>query len=175
MRASEDPQRARGQARHVLPGIARDHGRETSPNHTAMITGACGDTSGIPANDFNIYGNGAVSVDGCPLVTTSSGPTKAGLAPGCVKAQTVFQSTAAKAVRNRITTAGIFRQTRQLATLFSAKRSTKKYAADYLWTPCTSTKTSLLPQSAAERLRLCRRQVHHGCGADPLSARASEG
>ena len=48
---------------------------ETNPNHTAMITGAYGDTSGIPANDFNIYGNGAASVDGCPLVTTSSGPT----------------------------------------------------------------------------------------------------
>ena len=114
---------------------------ETNPNHTAMITGAYGDTSGIPANDFNIYGNGAASVDGCPLVTTSSGPTKAGLAPGCVKAQTVFQSTAAKAVRNRITTAGIFGKPK-LATLFSAKRSKKKYAADYLWTPCTSTKTS---------------------------------
>ena len=32
---------------------------ETNPNHTAMITGACTATSGIPANDFNIYGNGA--------------------------------------------------------------------------------------------------------------------
>ena len=32
---------------------------ETNPNHTAMITGAYGDTSGIPANDFYLYGSGA--------------------------------------------------------------------------------------------------------------------
>lgn len=110
---------------------------ETNPNHTAMITGAYGDTSGIPANTFALYGNGAASVDGCPLTTKGSGPTEAGLAPQCVTAQTFFQSTATKKVRNRITSAGIFGKPK-LATLYSAKRSKKKYAADYLWTPCTT-------------------------------------
>ncbi|MEZ5185053.1 MAG: alkaline phosphatase family protein [Candidatus Nanopelagicales bacterium] len=110
---------------------------ETNPNHTAMITGAYADTSGIPANGFALYGNGARSVDGCPLDTKGAGPTKAGLAPACVTAQTFFQSTATKAVRKRITSAGIFGKPK-LATLFSAKRSKKKYAADYLWTPCTT-------------------------------------
>ncbi len=110
---------------------------ETNPNHTAMITGAYGDTSGIPANGFALYGNGASSVDGCPLTTRGDGPTKAGLAPGCVQAQTFFQSTATKSVRNRITSAAIMGKPK-LATLYSAKRSKKKYAADYLWTPCTT-------------------------------------
>ena len=36
---------------------------ETNPNHTAMITGAYADTSGIPANDFAMYGNGASSAE----------------------------------------------------------------------------------------------------------------
>lgn len=113
---------------------------ETNPNHTAMITGAYGDTSGIPANSFALYGNGESSVAGCPLITMGSGPTKADVAPECVTAQTFFQSTAAKKVRDRITSAGIFGKPK-LATLFSAKRSKKHYAADYLWTPCpTSSK-----------------------------------
>ncbi|HQR80898.1 MAG TPA: alkaline phosphatase family protein, partial [Actinomycetota bacterium] len=112
---------------------------ETNPNHTAMITGAYADTSGIPGNDFALYGHGAKSVEGCPLDTTGAGPTDAGLAPACVKAQTFFQSTAVKAVRNKVTSAGIFGKPK-LATLFAAKRSKNKYAADYLWTPCTSTK-----------------------------------
>ncbi len=112
---------------------------ETNPNHTAMITGAYSDTSGIPANDFAMYGNGASKASGCPLVTTGSGPTKTGLAPACVTAQTFFQSTAVSGVRDRVTSAGIFGKPK-LATLFSAKRSKKKYAADYLWTPCTTSK-----------------------------------
>jgi predicted AlkP superfamily pyrophosphatase or phosphodiesterase len=110
---------------------------ETNPNHTAMITGAYGDTSGIPANSFALYGDGASSVQGCPLTTRGDGPTKAGLAPECVQAQTFFQSTAKKKYRDRITSAGIFGKPK-LATLYSAKRSKKKYAADYLWTPCTT-------------------------------------
>ena len=53
----------------------------------------------------------------------------------------MFQSTAAKAVRHfRITTAGIFGKPSWPRFLRQAlpRRST----ADYLWTPCTSTKTS---------------------------------
>lgn len=106
---------------------------ETNPNHTAMISGAYADTSGIPANDFALYGKGATSVDGCPVAKNAKAPSKTGLAAGCVKAQTFFQSTAGN---QRITTAGVFGKPK-LATLFSAKRSAKKYAADYLWTPCT--------------------------------------
>ncbi len=110
---------------------------ETNPNHTAMLTGAYADTSGIPANDFALYGQGSSSVDGCPVTKNPKGPSEAGLGAGCVKAQTLFQSTATKAVRSRITSAGVFGKPK-LATLFAAKRSAKKYAADYLWTPCTS-------------------------------------
>ncbi len=114
---------------------------ETNPNHTAMITGAYADTSGIPGNDFALYGNGAKSVDGCPLDAASNGPVGIGLAPGCVRAQTFFESTTTKATRKKVTSAGIFGKPK-LATLFAAKRSNKKYAADYLWTPCsTVTKT----------------------------------
>ena len=114
---------------------------ETNPNHTAMITGAYADTSGIPGNDFALYGNGAKSVDGCPLDTAGSGPSGIGLAPGCVRAQTFFQSTTSKSTRKKVTSAGIFGKPK-LATSFAAKRSKKKYAADYLWTPCsTVTKT----------------------------------
>ena len=109
---------------------------ETNPNHTAMITGAYADTSGIPANDFAMYGNGAASADGCPLEKRTQGPSTTGLAPACVKAQTIFQSTATAGVRDKVTSAGIFGKPK-LATLFAAKRSKKKYAADYLWTPCT--------------------------------------
>jgi predicted AlkP superfamily pyrophosphatase or phosphodiesterase len=114
---------------------------ETNPNHTAMITGAYADTSGIPANDFAMYGNGAASADGCPLEKRTAGPSTTGLAPACVKAQTIFQSTAAPGVRDKVTSAGIFGKPK-LATLFAAKRSKKKYAADYLWTPCTGTPAS---------------------------------
>jgi len=109
---------------------------ETNPNHTAMITGAYADTSGIPANDFAMYGNGASTAEGCPLERRTQGPSTTGLAPACVQAQTIFQSTSTAGVRDKVTSAGIFGKPK-LATLFAAKRSKKKYAADYLWTPCT--------------------------------------
>jgi predicted AlkP superfamily pyrophosphatase or phosphodiesterase len=106
---------------------------ETNPNHTAMITGAYADTSGIPANDFALYPDAAA---GCP-VAPGRGPSEAGLSAKCVLAETFFQSTARGTVKNRITSAGVFGKPK-LATLFSAKRSKGRYAADYLWTPCAS-------------------------------------
>lgn len=109
---------------------------ETNPNHTAMISGAYADSSGIPGNDFALYGKGATSVDGCPVAKDPDAPSEAGLAARCVKAQTFFQSTAGN---KRITTAGIFGKPK-LASLFSAKQSAKKYAADYLWTACNTPK-----------------------------------
>ena len=74
---------------------------ETNPNHTAMITGAYADRSGIPGNSFAVYGklnnedtcrrSGQAGRDQAALVTS-------GVNPGCIQAQTVFG-----AVRRRAT------------------------------------------------------------------------
>src|SRR5690606_4128627 len=111
---------------------------ETNPNHTAMITGAYADTSGIPANDFAMYGNGASSAEGCPLEKRTQGPSTTGLAPACGKAQTIFQSTAAAEVRDKVSSAAIFGKPNR-ATLFAANGSKKKSSAACSWSPCTGT------------------------------------
>ena len=87
----------------------------------------------------------------------------------------MFQTTAVKAVRTRIATAGIFGKPK-LATLFSAKRS-KKSPADYFVDAVHVDQDCLLPQSAVERLRLRRRQGHDGCGPDhcPQRRKGREG
>ena len=109
---------------------------ETNPNHTAMVTGAYGYKSGIPANDYALYpAAGESSVGGCPVSGPGPGPRKAVLDPGCISAQTIFQQTASGTANGSVTTAGIFGKPK-LGSLFSARRTGGKYAADYLWAPC---------------------------------------
>jgi hypothetical protein len=61
-----------------------------------------------------------------------------------VKAQTIFQSTAARQGCGTRSPPLASSAKPKLATLFAAKRSKKKYAADYLWTPCTGSPAPVL-------------------------------
>ena len=143
--------RSRGQARHVLPGIARDHGRQTTRT-TAMITRAYGDVR----DSITTSTSGSQlrpSVDGCPLVTTGSGPWSR-LGQGVSRPDRVPDHHCREGgAHSEITTGSAETQTAVLGQAFP-----RKYATD-CQTPCTSTKTPTAA-SAVERLRLRRRQGH---------------
>lgn len=127
---------------------------ETNPNHTAMATGAYGDTSGIPGNEFALYGQpvaepeepslgadtGVPAGDSCVIPggpdETKPPVTTSGESAGCLTAETFFQTVEARADRDELVTAGIFGKPK-LARIFSGRRlDPRRYDADYLWTPC---------------------------------------
>ncbi len=127
---------------------------ETNPNHTAMATGAYGDTSGIPGNEFAVYGQplaepeepslgpdtGVAAGDSCVIpggADESKAPvTTSGESANCLQAETFFQTAQAGAGREETVTAGIFGKPK-LARIFAGRRlDPRRYDADYLWTPC---------------------------------------
>lgn len=131
---------------------------ETNPNHTAMGTGAYGDSSGIPGNAFAVYGQpqaepGVDAGDSCLL---PGGPDESkppvetsGESPNCLQAETFFQTAQRRPDREQLVTAGIFGKPK-LARIFSGRRlDPARYDADYLWTPCPD------PQGSGERPPYC--------------------
>ena len=84
---------------------------ETNPNHTAMITGAYADRSGIPGNSFAVYGkldnedtckrSGRLDETRLPTVTS-------GVNPGCIQAETVFGAVRRQGNPDGLVTAGVF-------------------------------------------------------------------
>lgn len=127
---------------------------ETNPNHTAMATGAFGESSGIPGNAFALYGTlkdeagepslkgdtGVEAGDSCVIngpIDESRPPSEtSGESPGCLLAETFFQTVQRATDRDRVVTAGIFGKPK-LARIFAGRRlMATRYDADYLWTPC---------------------------------------
>jgi hypothetical protein len=109
---------------------------ETNPNHTAMVTGAYAGESGIPGNAFAVYGS-TPDEDSCPTgpLDESQPPNEtSGESPGCLEAETLFETVAKSRRAEEITTSGIFGKPK-LGRLFSG-RSGGRYAADDLWAPC---------------------------------------
>uniref|UniRef100_UPI0035689848 alkaline phosphatase family protein n=1 Tax=Paraconexibacter sp. TaxID=2949640 RepID=UPI0035689848 len=116
---------------------------ETNPNHTAMITGAYGNRSGIPGNEFALYApleNG----DSCK----ATGPQDISKAPtvtsgenhNCVLAQTLFAA-AKRQVPGRYVTAFATGKPK-LGRLFSGRTvDPAKTDADVIFSPCGSDAT----------------------------------
>lgn len=116
---------------------------ETNPNHTAMITGAYGDRSGIPGNEFALYSK-LRNEDTCQRagkVDESEPPSKtSGANPSCVVAQTVFEAVRRQGNPDGLITAGVFGKPK-LGRLFAGGRFGKReHDADYLWAPCADDK-----------------------------------
>ena len=112
---------------------------ETNPNHTAMVTGAYAERSGIPGNSFAVYNASDGST--CPAGPTNEAQapiTTDGTSPECLQAETIFEATRRQPGAQRNVTAGIFGKPK-LASLFGGKKvDPARYDADYLWTPCAS-------------------------------------
>lgn len=114
---------------------------ETNPNHTAMMTGAYGATSGIPGNAFALYAP-LENEDSC----TATGPpdfTKppsitSGEHPGCPLAQTVFEAVKRQGNPDGLRTAAVLGKPK-LGRIFAARNFDGSMRdVDYLWAPCSS-------------------------------------
>ena len=83
---------------------------ETNPNHTAMITGAYVDRSGIPGNSFAVYGT--LKEDTCErtgkLDETKAPSVTSGVHPGCSQAEMVFDAVRRQGNPDGLLTAGVF-------------------------------------------------------------------
>ena len=114
---------------------------ETNPNHTAMISGAYPDRSGIPANTFAIYAplehedscaaTGAFNLSALPTETSGESRT-------CPEAEMVFESILRQGDPDGLATAGIFGKPK-LGRIFAGQNvNPDRPDADYLWAPCAS-------------------------------------
>jgi hypothetical protein len=112
---------------------------ETNPNHVAMATGAFGDRSGIPGNDFAVYD--AAAKQACAGGEGAGDPNAPaetdGTQPGCMAAESFFAAARRQPGADQITTAAIMGKPK-LASIFATKGiDGRSYDADHLWTPCT--------------------------------------
>jgi hypothetical protein len=110
---------------------------ETNPNHVAMATGAYASRSGIPANNFAVYGR-TRDEDSCPRgsLDESRPPTEtSGESPSCLKAESFFEAVARSKRPGEVTTAGIFGKPK-LARIFSGRDARGRFFADDLFAPC---------------------------------------
>ncbi len=113
---------------------------ETNPNHTAMATGAYGNSSGIPGNSFAVYSPTA-NRDSCaptgPINLSTAPTVVSGENANCVNAETVFQAAESQPNPQEITTAGIFGKPK-LGRIFASRTvdGNKSFDADFLFAPC---------------------------------------
>ncbi len=113
---------------------------ETNPNHTAMATGAYGNSSGVPGNSFAVYSPTA-GKDSCaptgPSDLTKAPTVVSGENPNCVNAQTFFQAAESQPNPQEITTAGIFGKPK-LGRILASRTvdGNKSFDADFLFAPC---------------------------------------
>jgi hypothetical protein len=112
---------------------------ETNPNHTAMITGAYGDASGIPGNAFALYAP-LENEDSCK----ATGPENLAAAPtptsgenaNCLQAETLFAALK-RQTGGRFTTAFATGKPK-LGRLFSGRtRDPGRTDADVIFAPCS--------------------------------------
>lgn len=110
---------------------------ETNPNHTAMITGAYPESSGIVGNEFAVYGE-PPDEDSCPAKLDPAGQPFAtsGESTGCVKVPNLFETVERRKQSQHITTALIMGKPK-LARLFATRNTGNDgYDADFVWAPC---------------------------------------
>lgn len=121
-------------SRSVMPAM-------TNPNHTAMMTGAFADRSGIAGNAFAIYAP-LVDEDSCvrtaPLDLTVLPTETSGESLSCAKAQMTFEAIKRQSGRKRPTTAAILGKPK-LGRIFAAHNvHPDRRDVDHLWAPCAS-------------------------------------
>ncbi len=114
---------------------------ETNPNHTAMMTGAYGATSGIPGNAFALYAP-LQSEDSCtatgPVDLTRLPSKTSGENADCPLAQTVFEAVKRQGNPDGLRTAAVLGKPK-LGRIFAGKRFDGTHRdVDYLWAPCSS-------------------------------------
>lgn len=114
---------------------------ETNPNHSAMVTGAYGESSGIPGNAFALYGP-TENEDSCALtgpVDESKLPTSSsGENANCLQAQTVFEAIKRQGNPDGLLTAAVFGKPK-LGRIFAGRKLDGKTPdADFITAPCSS-------------------------------------
>lgn len=134
---------------------------ETNPNHTAMITGAYADTSGIPANDFAMYGNGASSAEGVPAREAHAGPFDDWSGTGLRQGPDHLPEHSGRRGADKVTSAGIFGKPK-LATLFRGQALEEEVLSGLPLDPLHRHTRPVLQEGPAQLLRLCRRRRHDG-------------
>lgn len=122
------------ESRSVMPA-------ETNPNHVAMMTGAFGGRSGIPANAFALYATLA-NEDSCEATSPfdfSKAPTPtSGENAGCLLADTTFASIKRQGNPDGLVSAAIFGKPK-LGRIFANKTvDPQRLDVDHLWAPCGS-------------------------------------
>ena len=115
---------------------------ETNPNHTAMMTGAYGDRSGIPGNAFALYAP-LENEDSCK----ATGPENLGALPtptsgenaNCVLAETLFAAIRRQGNAEDLRTAAVFGKPK-LGRIFAGKQAEGPWErdVDHIWAPCAS-------------------------------------
>ena len=113
---------------------------ETNPNHTAMITGAYPNRSGIVSNEYGVYQE-IEDEDSCPApgapATTEPNATS-GESSACLQVPTIIETLLRRKHAKHITTALIMGKPK-LAKLFATSNvHPDRYDADYIWAPCSS-------------------------------------
>jgi hypothetical protein len=113
---------------------------ETNPNHTAMATGAYGDTSGIPGNAFALY-SPLETEDTCVPTGPESQSTlpseTSGESATCLKAQTMFESILRQGDPDQLATAAVFGKPK-LGRIFAGRNADPaRRDVDHLWAPCS--------------------------------------
>lgn len=116
---------------------------ETNPNHTAMITGAYGDRSGIPGNAFALY-SPLENEDSCKPTGPqdfSKPPTPtSGENANCLVAQTLFAAAKRQAPGRYVTAFATGKP--KLGRLFSGRTvDPSRSDADLIFAPCSSSPT----------------------------------
>jgi hypothetical protein len=107
---------------------------ETNPNHVAMMSGAYGDTSGLPGNNFALY-SPLANEDTCeatgPVDETKRPTVTSGESGTCRVAETLFAAIRRQGNPDGLLTAAIFGKPK-LGRIFSGS------GVDHLWAPCSS-------------------------------------
>jgi hypothetical protein len=121
-----------------FPGSSAVIPAETNPNHTAMMTGALPNKSGIPANTFALYAplldeNSCVRVG--PVDRSVLPSETSGESPSCPVAETVMEAMRRQGGRNRPVSSVIMGKPK-LGRIFDVTYKGNR-AADHIWAPCT--------------------------------------
>lgn len=122
------------ESRSVMPA-------ETNPNHTAMMTGAYPDTSGIAGNAFAIYA-ALENEDSCkatgPIDESKMPMETSGENANCPVAEMTFAAIKRQGNPDGLSSAGIFGKPK-LGRIFAGKNvDPGRRDVDYLWAPCSS-------------------------------------
>lgn len=111
---------------------------ETNPNHTAMITGAYGNRSGVNSNEYALYeeipDEDSCAEPGAPR--TAEPNVTAGESAACLEVRTIMDTLQRRKKPHHITTALVMGKPK-LAGLFATKTfNGTDYDPDHIWTPC---------------------------------------